>query len=186
MFSLPFHFSYKKFRGSGSGLDQNSINQVSGPVSGSGSRRAKMIHKNRKKFGNFMFWSAGCSFLRAKGSFCSLNVLCGGLGIGIHPKMLDPVPNQMNTDPKHWLQTVRYFLCAKFPFFAERTKNSCLEVDGNGATLDIRMSVGVVDHVGNLFRSQPLGPTHGEEKLAFNVPVVYMGQYEVVLREDYP
>jgi hypothetical protein len=59
-------------------------------------------------------------------------------------------------------------------------------VDGNGATLDIRMSVGVVDHVGNLFRSQPLGPTHGEEKLAINVPVVYMGRYEVVLREDYP
>jgi hypothetical protein len=91
-----------------------------------------------------------------------LNVLYGGLGIGIHPKMLDPDPNQMNTDPKHWLKTVRYFLSAKSSFFAGRTKNSCLKVDGNGATLDIRMSVGVVDHVGNLFRSQPLGPTHGE------------------------
>ncbi len=35
------------------------FNQVTG--SGSGSRRAKMTHKSRKKFRNFMFWSAGCS-----------------------------------------------------------------------------------------------------------------------------
>jgi hypothetical protein len=32
------------------------------------SKRAKMTHKNRKKLRNFMFWSAGCSLLRAKAS----------------------------------------------------------------------------------------------------------------------
>ncbi len=49
--------------------------------SGSGSRRAKLTHKNRKKYRIFMFWSAGCSFLRAEDFFCSLGVLYGGLGI---------------------------------------------------------------------------------------------------------
>ncbi len=62
-----------------------------------------------------MFGSAVCSFLRAKGSFCSLDVLYGGLGIGIHPKMLDP-------DPKHWLQTVRYFSSAKSTFLRKEQK----------------------------------------------------------------
>jgi hypothetical protein len=52
-----------------------------GCESGSGSRRAKMTHKNRKKYRNFMFWSAGCSLLRAEGFSCSLGVLYGGLGI---------------------------------------------------------------------------------------------------------
>jgi hypothetical protein len=41
---------------------------------GSGSRRAKMTHKNRKKSRIFMF-------LRAEGFSCSLSVLYGGLGI---------------------------------------------------------------------------------------------------------
>ncbi len=45
------------------------------PGSGSGSRRAKMTHKNRKKYRIFMFWSAGCSLLRAEGFSCSLGVL---------------------------------------------------------------------------------------------------------------
>ncbi len=36
-------------------------------VSGSGSRRAKMTHKNRRMSINFIFWSAGCSLLRAEG-----------------------------------------------------------------------------------------------------------------------
>ncbi len=36
-------------------------------VSGSWSRRAKMTHESRKKLRNFMFWSAGCSLLRAEG-----------------------------------------------------------------------------------------------------------------------
>jgi hypothetical protein len=49
---------------------------------GSGSRRAKMTHKNRKKYRIFLFRSAGCSLLRAEGGFsCSLGVLYGGLGI---------------------------------------------------------------------------------------------------------
>jgi hypothetical protein len=50
--------------------------------SGSGSRRAKMTHKNRKKYRIFMFRNAGCSLLRAEGVSCSLGVLYGGLGIG--------------------------------------------------------------------------------------------------------
>jgi hypothetical protein len=34
-----------------------------------------------KTFGNFMFWSAGLSLLRAEGYSCSLDVLYGGLRI---------------------------------------------------------------------------------------------------------
>ncbi len=71
-------------------------------------------------FRNFMFWSAECSLLRAEGFFCNLDILYGGLGIvvfdptvifsifliriGIQPKMLDPNPYQMNTDPKPCLK----------------------------------------------------------------------------------
>jgi hypothetical protein len=45
---------------------------------GSGSRRAKMTLKNRKKARIFMFLS---SLLRAEGFSCSLGVLYGDLGI---------------------------------------------------------------------------------------------------------
>jgi hypothetical protein len=48
---------------------------------GSGSRRAKMTNKNRKKAGIFMFLSTGCSLLRAEGFSWSLGVLYGGLGL---------------------------------------------------------------------------------------------------------
>ncbi len=42
--------------GSGSGLDPDSIGSVApDSESGSGSRRAKMTHKSRKKLKNFMF-----------------------------------------------------------------------------------------------------------------------------------
>ncbi len=51
-------------------------------VRGFGPRRAKMTHKTRKKLGNFMFWSAGCSLLRAEGFFCNVGFLSGGLGMG--------------------------------------------------------------------------------------------------------
>ena len=49
-----------------------------------GSRRAKMTHKSRKKLRNFMFWSAGCSLLRAEGFFSTrnLDVLYVGLETG--------------------------------------------------------------------------------------------------------
>jgi hypothetical protein len=50
--------------------------------SGSGSRRAKMVHKIREKFKNFMFFSVGWPLLRAEGFFSNLDVLYGGLGIG--------------------------------------------------------------------------------------------------------
>jgi hypothetical protein len=49
--------------------------------SGSGSRRAKITHKNRKKSRIFMFLSTGCSLLRAERFSWSLGVLYGGLGI---------------------------------------------------------------------------------------------------------
>jgi hypothetical protein len=39
----------------------------------------KLTHKNKKKLRNFIFWSAGCSLLRAEGFSCSLDVLYGGL-----------------------------------------------------------------------------------------------------------
>ncbi len=49
--------------------------------SGSGSRREKITHKNRKKLINFFFWSAGCSLLKAEGFSCGLDDLYGRRGI---------------------------------------------------------------------------------------------------------
>ncbi len=109
------------------------FNQVSGTRSGS--RRAKMTHKSIKKIKNLMFWSAGCSLLRAEGFFCNfmedlglvngcfwskkINFLISckfffkfwsskpWIRIGIQPKMLDPDPFQMKTDPKPcWWRSV--------------------------------------------------------------------------------
>jgi hypothetical protein len=52
------------------------------PDSESGSRRAKITHKKRKKVRrNIMFCSAGCSLFRAEGFSLNLDVFCGGLGI---------------------------------------------------------------------------------------------------------
>ncbi len=51
------------------------FNQVRG--SGSG----KMTYINIKKLRIFMFWSAGCSLLRAEGFFRSMDILCEGLVI---------------------------------------------------------------------------------------------------------
>jgi hypothetical protein len=45
---------------------------------GSGFRREKMTHKNRKKLINLI---AGCSLLRAGGFYCSLDILYEGLGL---------------------------------------------------------------------------------------------------------
>ncbi len=63
---------------------------------GSGSTGAKMTHKIRK---NFIFWSVGCSLLRAEGFACSLNFLHGRKGIKkriffhlVQLKMLDLYP----------------------------------------------------------------------------------------------
>jgi len=62
------------------------FNQVSGSQSGSEIRNwirkqeAEMTHKNIKKSRN-MFWSAGCSPLRAEGFSWSLDVIYGALGI---------------------------------------------------------------------------------------------------------
>ncbi len=49
---------------------------------GSGSRRAKMTQKSRKRFYKIMFWSVVWPLLRVEGFFCNLDVLYGGLGIG--------------------------------------------------------------------------------------------------------
>jgi hypothetical protein len=49
---------------------------------GSGSRRAKMTNKSRKKLRNFMFKVLDVLFLRAEVFFCNLDVLNGGQGIG--------------------------------------------------------------------------------------------------------
>ncbi len=46
----------------------------------SGSRRAKMTQKKIQLI-NFIFWSAGCSLLRAEGLSCSLNVQYEGIRI---------------------------------------------------------------------------------------------------------
>ncbi len=64
------------------------FNRVSG--SGSGSvfgirfriQEGKNDPQKKKKLRNFMFWSAGCSLLRAVGFFCNLDVLYGGQGVG--------------------------------------------------------------------------------------------------------
>jgi hypothetical protein len=53
-----------------------------GSVSGSRSRRAKMTHKKQRKVMKVhVFWSAGCSLLRAENFSCSLDVFYGGIGI---------------------------------------------------------------------------------------------------------
>ncbi len=53
--------------------------------SGSGSRRAKMTHKSRKKMCKsscFEVLGMGWPLLRAEGFFYNLDILYGGLGIG--------------------------------------------------------------------------------------------------------
>jgi hypothetical protein len=50
-----------------------------------------MTHKNRKKSRIFMFFSTGCSLLRAEGFSCSLGVLYGGLGISKLPFLINKI-----------------------------------------------------------------------------------------------
>ncbi len=71
--------TFKQGCGSGSvsGLDPDPYSE-----SGSGSRRAKMIHISRNFFEKFMFRSVGWPLLRAEGFFCNSDFLYGGLGIG--------------------------------------------------------------------------------------------------------
>ncbi len=63
----------------------------------SGSRRAKMTDKNRKKYRIFMFWSAGCSLWRAEGVFCSLGVLYGGLGKSKLQFLIKKIKNKISS-----------------------------------------------------------------------------------------
>ncbi len=66
--------------------------------------------------------------MRAEGFFCNLDILYGGLGIsklqfliikaldpdwiriGVHPKMLDPDPEEMNADPQPCLPEADKYL----------------------------------------------------------------------------
>jgi hypothetical protein len=83
--------SYPYDQSCGSGFEPDSMGSLSCRVSdpdphsncrsGSGSRRAKMTHKNRKKSRLLMFLSTECSLLRSEGFCCSMGVLYGGLGI---------------------------------------------------------------------------------------------------------
>ncbi len=61
------------------------FNGVPGSGAGSGLaiqiQKGKNDRKNRKQLINFVFCSAGCSLLRAKGFSCGLGVLYEGLGI---------------------------------------------------------------------------------------------------------
>ncbi len=72
-----------------SGLDTDSIRSVDPNLD----PRAKMTYKSRKKLGNFMFWSAGCSLLRAEDFSCSLDVLYGDLGISNYWSLRNPDPD---------------------------------------------------------------------------------------------
>ncbi len=44
---------------------------------------AQMTHKKRKMSRHVLFWVAGCSLLRDRGFSCSLDILCGSIGINI-------------------------------------------------------------------------------------------------------
>ncbi len=87
-YQMLFRYSHAKIFSSFVDPDPDWIRMQWGPLdpytdsqSGSGSRRAKIAHHNRKKLINLIFSSAGCSVLRDEGFHCSLDVLYGGLGI---------------------------------------------------------------------------------------------------------
>jgi hypothetical protein len=65
---------------------------------GSGSKRAKIIQRNRAMWRNFLFWSTGCSLLRAEGFACSLDVLLRVLGI---TKLQFMISTALDPDGKH-------------------------------------------------------------------------------------
>ncbi len=59
--------------------DSDSVGSLDpGSDSRSGSKRVNMAQKNRIQLINFIFWSAGCSLLRAEDFSCSVDVLYGG------------------------------------------------------------------------------------------------------------
>ncbi len=66
--------------GSKSGLEFGFC-QVSGLIRNPDPGGQKSLTKIKKKLRKFMFWSAGCSLLRAEGFSCNLGVLYGGLWI---------------------------------------------------------------------------------------------------------
>ncbi len=57
-----------------------------------------------------MFWSSGCSFLRAEGFFCSLDVLYWGLGIGKWQFF--------------YLKKIIFWSCKFFPIFVHQSPGS--------------------------------------------------------------
>jgi hypothetical protein len=68
-------------------------------LSGSGSRRAKMTHKNRKKFTKFHVLK--CRMFSFEGWRPKPWIR---IRTGIQPNILDPDPKSMNLDPKHCTQ----------------------------------------------------------------------------------
>jgi hypothetical protein len=74
-------------------LDPDSVRAVDLDLesgSGSGSRRANKYAQQKFKE---ISCCAGCSFLRAEGFFCSLDVLFGGLGIGKRQFLIQKIFN---------------------------------------------------------------------------------------------
>ncbi len=121
MFSLPFLFSDKNFCGSGSRLYPNSIRSVD-PYPDPDPTGQKWPTKNLEiscfevPVLDVLFWGlkapsvAWTSFMEDYGSVFTLKCW-----IRIRIKWIP-------THPKHWLQTVRYFLCAKSPLFRGKNK----------------------------------------------------------------
>ncbi len=75
-----------------------------------------------------MFWSAGCSLLRAEGFSCSLNVLLGGLGISklnflsnIFSTIIDINP-RIRIHLKCWIEPMKFFIYAIFHILIPNTK----------------------------------------------------------------
>ncbi len=112
----------------------------------SGSRKAKMTHRNRKKERNFKFWSAGCTLLMAEGFSCNfwsrkyyfffschfVSILVFKvLDLDLYPRQ-DPDPHwskmparirtETNADTKHWYgRRVRKVYCAHACILRMRT-----------------------------------------------------------------
>jgi hypothetical protein len=109
--------------------------------SGSGSRRAKMTHKSRRKIAEVHVLKCWMTSLRAEGFLYNLDIIYGGLGIGklqfliIKKKIfscnffsnfwsykaLDPDPEKRNTDPQPCLKIVpkpTSTFCPGFPLLS--------------------------------------------------------------------
>jgi hypothetical protein len=86
---------------SGSGLDPDSMGSLD-PHPVPDSQSLSGSKENKKQLKNFIFWSAGCSLLRAEGFSRSLVVLYGGLGISklqFRSCIFFPIAGHQNSGP---------------------------------------------------------------------------------------